>query len=275
MTLRRAFLTAVAVLVVALPSAGIATSRLGESPHGKPDQCGACHTTPTGGPTKPIVATCRGCHPDADMHPVGMAPHDVHVADGFPLEDGLVTCATCHTEPAHHPGAAKPVSTPPWFRGGDGPKKLDFCYRCHTPAKMERTDPHIGDAAATGCTACHATTPTKGAPPSEAKLRLAPAETCSTCHPGEVHAGAAEHVGKVAKVAPDAAMKLPLDGDRVACFTCHDVHTASHDAGPPKTGIAARIASARPPEPASDRPSLLALPASDDQLCRACHGTGP
>ena len=56
---------------------------------------------------------------------------------------------------------------------------------------------------------------------------------------------------------------LPLLADgTIACFTCHDVHGAAAPAARGKR--------------AHDGPdSMLALPAADGKLCRACHGRGP
>jgi hypothetical protein len=274
------------LLLLLAPSLGKASQRLGESPHDKPGACAACHEPGVGatpGKARPIIANCLSCHPDADMHPVGMAPRDIPVVEGWPLEDGKVTCATCHAEPSC---AADRGKVAPWFRGGVPARTMDFCYRCHTPIKMQRTNPHPGSHGdkRDGCAACHSGEPEKGAGLADARLRLVPSETCTTCHPNPVHAGAAEHVGAVQPTAltGDAKAKLPLDkDDTIACWTCHDVHAAGPQSGPKREGIEGHIASARElpkdlaPTASADQPAMLALPTDDGSLCKACHGSGP
>lgn len=274
------------VLLLVVPADGGATTRLGLSPHGKADGCAACHDPATGGakvgPARPALATCRSCHPDADMHPVDITPVNIKIADGWPLENGKVTCATCHAEPACDANRTK-VS--PWFRGGEPERKMDFCYRCHVPTGMKRSNPHVATTSGekTSCAACHTGEPTKGAAVAQSRLRLKPAEACSTCHPGTIHAGAAEHMGKVVKatLAPADAAALPLgEGGAIECWTCHDVHQAGGEGTPSTHGISGRIVAARnapaaAPAPTPARPKLLALPAADGSLCRACHGKGP
>lgn len=275
--------------IFAMPSPGRATSRLGESPHNQPGACAACHDPSAGpapGAVRPIEANCRECHPDADMHPVGMRPKEIRVHEGWPLEDGVVTCATCHAEPSCD---AKRERGAPFLREGTPERKMDFCYRCHDRMVLERSNPHTipVEPATTNdqCAACHAGQPTKGAAPAEARLRLAPAEACATCHPGPVHTGAAEHLAGVqtAELATGTAPLLPLlDGGKIACWTCHDVHTAEKPVvrrsrsrlGDRLTATVAPAAGEGPEASETDNP-MLALPAADGSLCRACHGTGP
>ncbi|MDP2310687.1 MAG: cytochrome c3 family protein [Pseudomonadota bacterium] len=261
------------------PSSGGPTARLGVSPHGQPGACAACHDPTAGaapGAVRPVDATCRSCHPDADMHPVGMEPQAIAIAPGFPLEAGVMTCATCHAEPSCD-RAREGIA--PFLRGGNPDRKVDFCNRCHEPARLERTDPHHpGEASADDptCAACHNGAPAPAAPPALARLMLSPADACVTCHPGPVHAGAAEHVGAVQPaLAGELAEALPLDaGNRIACWTCHDVHAHDPTAPVPPSRLTVALRRAAPP-PTTDHPSLLALPAADGTLCRACHGKGP
>lgn len=266
-----------ALLLVLVPTLGKATQRLGVSPHNQPDGCVACHDPAAGpapGAVRPVLATCYGCHPDADMHPVGMAPRDVRVADGWPLEAGKVTCATCHAEPSCD---ATRGTVAPYFRGGNPAQTQDFCYRCHVPVELARSNPHEGGSATGSCSACHITPPAVGAAPLEAKLRSAPGAACATCHTGPVHAGVAEHLGRRLKqpLAADVAPHLPLGpGGVIACFTCHDVHAPGPDVGG-ASPIGGRIAAAHVGGGAGSGTALLALPTRDDRLCKACHGSGP
>jgi hypothetical protein len=216
------------------------------NPHGASDGCGSCHASaPEGvGPPLPVVATCRGCHPTADMHPVDLVPTAVHVPDAFPLEGGRVVCSTCHAEPAH----GGPALPPPYHRGGPYENPRDLCWSCHERAPFERTDPHRPlvprDPTSPTCSACHTTAPVRGAAPEQARLRLAIADTCTaTCHLPTPHAGAAEHLGEIVDASVRSALPegIALTGDgRIACFTCHEVHG-----------------------------DAVADP------CRACHGEGP
>ncbi len=280
-----------AVILVALlaPKEGLARSkRLGVSPHLSADGCPACHDATSGpapGAVKPIEAACKVCHPDADMHPIGMAPVAVKVPSTFPLENGKVSCATCHSNPScdhKRPTAA------PFLTGGVPEKKVEFCYRCHASTSKARTSPHEppekGKADGT-CAVCHSAIPPEGSTVANASLRLAPKQACTTCHPDAVHAGAREHVGSKIDhpLSPEAAKALPLgpDGD-INCWTCHDVHTFGRSKPTKPSALAQSIQRLRTtgltvPEKKADKVDdpMMALPVNDGTLCRACHGDGP
>jgi hypothetical protein len=274
MTARAALIVGLLAALALITPLGRATERLGESPHGEPAKCLTCHAPGEGeapGAPLPALATCRSCHPDADMHPVGMKPERVAVHEGWPLEDGVVTCATCHAEPGCDPTRS---DVRPWLRGGTPERHADFCGRCHELQAMRRESPHLAlgapETTAAGCPACHTSLPRTGATVAEAELREPAARSCDTCHPGPAHAGAAEHLGRT-QLGP-MATELPLGpGKTIGCWTCHDVHRAPQPR-PVTSALAASLA--RTPHP--DGPeALLALPAADGSLCRACHGTGP
>lgn len=301
--MRRALLAgAAAALGLALTlgggSEGVAAEAVAQSPHGAADGCLACHA-PGGSPSEPgaplpIVETCRSCHPTADMHPVGMAPNKVAVAAGWPLEDGKVTCATCHAEPAHGGDAA--ALARPWHRGGPYPSVTRFCYACHVSENYEKVSPHTAskatDSRDASCAACHTGTPPAGAALAQARLRAGADKACTgTCHTEAPHAGSPEHLGRAVDPAVAAALpaNMPLSDGRIACFTCHEVHGST----PPgavdgrrslSAGLRARaldsdwsaLADAGVTWPdGADPHGMLAAPASDGSLCRACHGAGP
>lgn len=276
MTRLRWLALAVVMALVLIPSWGEATQRLGVSPHNRPDACGTCHEDGAGaavGKPRPMAATCLSCHPDAKMHPIGMAPRDVPVPKGWPLEDGKVTCATCHAEPSCDPRRG---TVGPYFRDGNPERTRDFCYRCHQRVELARSNPHEGGEKAGTCQACHFGAVPPGAAPAASKLRVGPKDACTTCHPSPVHAGVGEHVGKKVEtpIAAAAAAQLPLAPDgTIACFTCHDVHAPGAETGA-TTDLAARIATAGG-QTGMGGTALLALPVRDDQLCSACHGRGP
>jgi hypothetical protein len=286
-------------------SIGQATSDPQADPHGDPNACSACHApapamrsgrrdAPSSRPvgeTLPIIATCLGCHADADMHPVGMAPDEVKVND-WPLEDGLMTCATCHVEPSHD-GLSQ--AKPPYHRGGPYPRTTDFCYSCHEADAYKRADPHhpttprgTDDGS---CSACHSGKPETGASPEQSHLRTAASGQCRTCHEDEVHTGVATHVDH--RLDEAAIARLPVEvpvaeDGKVQCWSCHEVHRdrptdPAHKGGPLRTDLQS-AAEAGPwselgpytwPNGTVDRrhDPMLALGAAD--LCQSCHGVGP
>lgn len=277
---------------------GTAAASGPNNPHGDPAGCVACHA-PGESPDKPgaalpIVQTCRSCHPTADMHPVGMAPSHVKVADGWPLENGKVTCATCHAEPAH--GGEAAALKAPWHRGGPYPSVTRFCYACHEPEGYERTSPHkvaqITDSRDSSCSACHSGVPVEGAALDQSRLRAGADKVCTgTCHTETAHAGTYEHMGRTVDPAVAAALPatMPLHNGQIACYTCHEVHgdaltpTGSRKAAV-SDGLRSRalasdwsaLADGAVIWPEADDPhALLAAPTSDSSLCRACHGAGP
>lgn len=302
------FVLPLSLLGLLLGAGGDSMRSARDNPHGDPRGCAACHVMVSGegaasvGEALPIMPTCRSCHPTADMHPVGMPSVDVPIAEGFPLDEGLVSCWTCHVEPAH--GGAEMVP-PPYHRGGPYEPVTDLCYACHERTSYTRSNPHHPAAPRSpddeSCTACHRTNPDTGALPQSARLRSAAAEACDTCHVRDPHLGAGSHLGKKVEAAmlDRIPAELPLDNDgTIACWTCHDVH------GPPAEGaspvgrrwlgnrvfadalrtlastedwVEALPAEARwPGQTGPDRADpLLALPTADGTLCEACHGDGP
>ncbi len=285
--LAAALLAAPLALAAAEPAATTPEPEAALSPHGRADACSACHDpgvdSAVGAP-RPSLVNCRTCHPDADMHPVGMKPDQVPVAEGWPLEDGAMVCATCHDEAAcDSPVATNPA---PWLRGGTPARITDFCFRCHEADGYRRADPHHpeGEGPDGSCSACHTVTPPDQASPEASRLRSAPGELCGQCHEGQIHRGVSTHLGVVLPEAMTATLggRLPLPADgQVQCWTCHDVH--EHGASPPQGKANRRTAALRaiaregrpetsPADP--EHPPLLALPADGDELCRACHGEG-
>lgn|GEM_PF-1711838 len=303
-----ALLVGMLLLALVAPIARAKDVPLGPSPHGDPGACAACHekgnslTEP--GPPKPIIATCRGCHPTADMHPVGMSPRDVTVHAGWPLEDGKVTCATCHAEPAH--GGEYAALPAPCHRGGPYKPIAQLCAQCHDISAFVRKNPHHPVTPRSSqdptCAACHTVPPVTDALPDDAKLRLKPTEVCSTCHKSDIHLGSVAHLEKQLTPAMRATLagRLPLtDEDKIACWTCHEVHGDNSGGERRLRPIASALRSVALdkdwPElkdmtlswPAAGAaadadggdtqaaPPLLALPDSNGALCSACHGDGP
>lgn len=287
------------LLLCAIVLPAHATQSLGENPHGSPDACTACHEAAqeegaATGPAKPVVATCLSCHPDADMHPVGIKAEVQQIPEGWPLESDLLTCATCHAEPAHEGYDGSPV---PWFRGGPYPQVADLCYQCHDRGNFSQSDPHhpkTPRSAQDGtCAACHAGIPETGAKPADARLRFESNRVCVTCHVSTTHLGVRGHLGKemdpeVAATLPDEVALLDLE---ITCWTCHEVHgnaaEPTRGSREPKLvqGLRTRVLDAEwkelegelvwPGGGDPEHPRLLALSIGDGALCRACHGSGP
>ncbi|MBT3218658.1 MAG: hypothetical protein HN348_06165 [Proteobacteria bacterium] len=262
------------------------------NPHGSGAHCLSCHDggDEVGQPL-PVVPTCRKCHPEADIHPVQIAPKEVFVPEDWPLEGGLVVCSTCHAEPSCDSSRAKET---PYYRGGYKGNARGFCFLCHDRKKYERVEPHhpqSGDSTSDQtCVACHISVPEDGADPSSSFLRATPLEVCSECHQQTVHAGVGTHMGRQleADVSNQLPPNLPLAPDRtIACWTCHDVHEhsgsnqAEKNKKPHRLKVALQeLASSEWELPSSTRmpgefdaehPPLLALENGQNQLCLACH----
>ncbi len=268
-------------------------------PHGKADQCEACHEPPADGkeepgPILPVIETCRGCHADADMHPIEVAPdEEVTVPKAWPLTDGKLACNTCHGEPAHG-GEHKDLEAP-YHRGAPYAQPTDFCYECHKRENLENADPHHpGSTRSTKdatCSSCHSGLPKTDAAPADSRLRSELDKVCDTCHDNETHVGVATHMGK--KVEGDMRTDLPdslplTSDDLITCWTCHEVHNDSPDPeirqSPVHKGLRKYIVEKNwpevtdprwPEEAKPDHPSMLSLPIDTGALCRACHGDGP
>lgn len=156
------------------------------------------------------------------------------------------------------------------------------------------------DAKDPSCRACHASVPEPDVAPAEAGLMMGPEGTCTMCHRGPPHPGAAEHLGK--PVAAEVRAQLPPSvalgpEGTIGCFSCHEPHldaTSGADApssAPADTStVAAQIRALVnetgwdradaprlmwPPVHGDDLPVMLSLPLEGGALCTACHAAGP
>jgi hypothetical protein len=286
-----------ALLVLLASISTLAQPAEGEvrDPHGDPQACAACHE---GGPEAPgaalpIIETCTECHPDADMHPVGVEPQRIHVAEGWPLLEGQISCWTCHTEPACQAGEP---AEPPYLRGGPITRIQDFCYRCHTREEFTREDPHHPerrrDEADGSCAACHVGLPEEGAAPEDARLREIEGGVCATCHIEHPHFGTESHLHQPVEAVPldsiPDVVALPADGT-VRCWSCHEVHDETPE--PSRRwhrghSLAQALREDEretwgledvehwPCDDPGEHPPMLALPLEDGSLCQACHHEG-
>lgn len=149
---------------------------------------------------------------------------------------------------------------------------------------VERVSPHHPPTPyepGPSCAACHTSPPERGAPPPQANLIAEPGAACKTCHPAAPHAGVVEHLGKplpehVQATLPEA-LALTEKG-RIACWTCHEVHTGGGAGVVRKSRLSRALTREQHgtlPGAERARPALLALPLEGGALCRACHGDGP
>ena len=254
------------------------------NPHDQADQCLVCHEDADGvGQPLPVVATCRKCHPNTDIHPVQMPPEEVLVPPDWPLEGGMVVCSTCHAEPSCDDSRGRQI---PYYRGSYKGNARGFCFLCHDRKKYQRVEPHHPEGEQT-CVACHVSIPPEGAEPSSSFLRAAPMEVCSECHGQGVHVGARTHMGQQLddEVCEQLPANLPLASERrVACWTCHDVHqhaATEKDQKPHRLAETLRELAASewelppttrlPGELDIEHAPLLAI--GQNQLCLACHIT--
>lgn len=263
------------------------------NPHGAAAACNTCHAMTGGTVGAPSLAasTCLDCHPNADHHPIGVAPASLAIPTGWPLSDGQLTCATCHEESSC---ASTRKGGSNLLRGGPVANTKDFCYRCHERQGFTRESPHAPatprDASDTSCAACHSGIPETGAAVADARLRFGLEDgNCTECHDGPVHQGLAFHLGHaVPTLSAAAAERMAVDAQgRLRCYTCHEVHGATAERKGKQTrlatAVAARAAESWDPWVAAARASdqhsalgaLLAFPVEDGSLCQACHGVGP
>ncbi len=244
-----------------------------ENPHWRSTGCATCHAgtnAPTTAPVGNVDAACIRCHDGvagpADPHPLRAVPTDgnIHVPDGWPLTDGRLGCLTCHDIARHcDPGVARPARNPAMLRTFTE-RPLDFCGSCHVESTFERWNPHDD---ADGCRACHTGPMRFGQASGDSKLFDPSARACLRCHVEHWDYAPGGHLGQA--VPPDmlpraggqnaqsgafGTPRLPLHGQRIACYTCHDPHPA---------GSAGR------------GPGLLAdrLRVAQPQLCGQCHSS--
>lgn len=280
------------------PAPPTATVDASFNPHGRADGCASCHSPGSDGAPgapMPTIENCRGCHPDADMHPVGMPSIKAPIPAGWATEGDDMVCSTCHAEPACDPERPQ---APPFLRGGPYSDPEAICWRCHIQQEHGRTDPHHpqshrfeGDQT---CVSCHSGLPEAGAPPERSRLRLQGADVCSTCHELPQHLGVESHLGKKLgeyRTALDettwGALMAFDEGGVIQCWTCHEVH-GDGDLLPPPQGATRgeglptpdalwrdETSPTRRREETRDHPPLLATAVAGGNLCRACHGNGP
>jgi hypothetical protein len=264
-----------------------------KDPHGK--DCADCHARDAegqaGGPLlcgDDTIKLCVECHPDSNIHPVGMPPADspervkaIRLPMGKGPMQGKVVCLTCHDIHEKNPRR--------YLLRGDFSHEEDrrqvLCSECHGQDLKSRS-PHASDTRS--CRFCHTSPPKKG---DEAGEMLKPGvqASCDFCH-GAVDNGHYLAVNPFSD--PDVAdllgkSAIPLLEGRFTCVSCHDPHA---EVGRRKllrdeylrlASLSTKIfphwkevmcIACHDGEPEKGKPMLLAG-GDFNRLCNRCHGS--
>jgi hypothetical protein len=218
-------------------------------------------------------ALCERCHgPEANFHPLGVAPGPEHLGTQAPARlplgkteavRGQVVCTTCHFLHAANADFALLRGFPGSDSVGTFRAWQELCRECHG-AGLEQRSPHAGDDRS--CAFCHSSKPQAGQPvtvtPQGRKL-------CEFCHgtKNETH---------YAGVNPYAEPR--------ECTGCHDPHLGKDHPARLKRGYFDPIRDAVTLNPHGKRTLCFACHAgesgpalrADDAvaLCQRCHGSG-
>jgi sugar lactone lactonase YvrE len=241
-----------------------------------------------------------GVQAPADPHPIGRPAQTETVVTpmDWPAPGGMIGCITCHDIVEHcDPAAQRPAVNAVLLRGFDPQRPLDYCTSCHRPDVGGRFSPHrqrdaTGRVREDACLFCHTQrpeVPADGRRRFEPHLRVESSQLCLNCHSphwdlsprGHVDRPvspkvrewmlmrelAREHDVSPAELARMAAepgrspARLPLGGDMVTCYTCHNPHYTG--LFPPDTELGAL---------AENEPERIsALRTNWIDLCSECH----
>lgn len=255
------------------------------NPHWSADGCGSCHVTHDGSiePLEPrrVDAVCLKCHDGVqsidEAHPIGrvaVGPR-TQAPPNWPLIDGRLTCLTCHDIRRHcDTSAVRPLENASLVRGFDAERPTQSCTQCHT-ADVWRINPHRAQPTESldraTCTFCHTRAnelERTGQRSGDARLRDASSGLCLNCHTMHADPAPRGHLGaeltpevRTALKRPSSVDLLPVSGEHVTCYTCHNPHAAT--TFPAGTMLAAR----------SERPedAEKSLRAAHIELCLHCH----
>jgi len=255
-------------------------------PHWKADACGACHVeAPAAG--RPAIENvdrlCFSCHDGrkavSEPHPIGVpaVTADATTPASFPTQDGRLSCLTCHEITRHcTPQPVRPATNAGMLRGFEPSHPMEFCTNCHVEDPASALNPHQRSEPV-ACAICHvpsAALPRDGLRRWNPQLRDATSRTCLRCHTEHWDYAPGGHLGK--SLSPDMLARLgalsggtagpgrdeiPLEGGKVACFSCHNPHAAGLFPANSPVGAAA----------AGPRDAELLLRAEQVDLCTACH----
>lgn len=237
-----------------------------------------------------------------EPHPVGRRANGPQVTTPpeWPIVDDRLTCLTCHDIIRHcRSDITRPLANPAMVRSNYDPNRpVTFCANCHSAEVVGTLDPHrrqIGPDQRLNeeaCLYCHTQKmeiPADGLRRFEPHLRDPTSALCLACHPphwdflpgghverlvtAAIRARLLERELAVRALAPQqrAALlakpgrepaRLPLDGNRVACYTCHNPHHPNLFPHGSELGMFA----------SDPRSAALSLRLDYIDLCFECHG---
>lgn len=269
------------------------------NPHWSSTQCNACHASGDGAPQAIPVAkadqTCLACHDGRkahdEPHPTGRLARTATVTtpEDWPTDAGRLTCLTCHDIRQHcDAGARRPADNPAMLRGYESDRADSYCRTCHVEDASWQFSPHrqvdaSGAVNSRTCLFCHTDAPdvpADGARRGHSLLRTESSQGCLACHVRHWDVSERGHVDRpvtdevrnwlassraVADASTigsgDTLSGLPLGGDRVTCYTCHNPHQP--ELFPAGSDLGQRSVAAE------DAHAALRVPSAT--LCLACH----
>lgn len=269
------------------------------NPHWSSTQCNACHASGDGAPQAIPVAkadqTCLACHDGRkahdEPHPTGRLARTatVKTPEDWPTDAGRLTCLTCHDIRQHcDAGARRPADNPAMLRGYESGRADSYCRTCHMEDASWQFSPHrqvdaSGAVNSRTCLFCHTDAPdvpADGARRGHSLLRTESSQGCLACHVRHWDVSERGHVDRpvtdevrawlasgraVANGSTtgsgESSSRLPLGGDRVTCYTCHNPHQP--ELFPAGSDLGQRSVAAE------DAHAALRIPSAT--LCLACH----
>ncbi|HUU94598.1 MAG TPA: hypothetical protein VM487_02585 [Phycisphaerae bacterium] len=248
-------------------------------PHWDAEGCATCHEEDEDRllpiATDEVNDVCLECHEEHEdtawTHPVvdsEATGSGLQVPADWPLDDGQLVCLTCHDIKRQcSVDARRADAGVKLLRRYDPLRTRSLCTTCHIDPDWTGS-PHTqldseGQPNSESCLVCHKKEPeipSDGVRRFEPKLREA-LRGCLTCHVRHWDYFPAEHLGRLVPPELRRSAKLPLAGDRIACYTCHNPHEGG--LFPPGSELARR---ARSPAEAAYR-----LRADRPRLCLQCH----
>ena len=260
------------------------------NPHWAANQCNACHAMDAARRPQPIAPAavndlCLNCHDGkkahGEPHPIGRVAETrlVSTPSDWPTVDGRIACLTCHDIQRHCGNAPqRPAANSAMLRHHEPENPIALCMKCHEADDSWRISPHNqidrgGLLKSDSCLFCHTSAPftsTGGAVSQTPALRTEPERLCMSCHTKHwdyFPEGHVEHpmpptmLRELESAGGAKARRLPLNQNRVMCYTCHNPHEPGVFAAGSDAGAFAAST--------DDAKVLLRMNRAD--LCVACH----
>jgi len=226
------------------------------NPHWTGRHCAECHLEKdprVGGAARRFngdtIALCNRCHEldnvRTDNHPVGVPLLEGMknaMPEAFPLDSGQLTCLTCHDALLQmYENFVLKQTNRNFIRGAPYEDLSTFCFFCHKQEEYAKTNPHEqldakGNINEDRCLFCHQSVPdpVRAMNIEDVSFKTTLSLYCINCHflQKTGHPAKADHLvplpdflkSDVSERAQKQQSKLPLDGDRIFCGTCHNPH---------------------------------------------------